>query len=393
MHNDTSLGRAAATAGSARAGKLRSPTRRSECLTASSACWEPGTLTIGLEGELDIATAPAFERLLRDVERDRWPTVAVDLRHLSFIDSSGTRVLLGANDRIGRLGGRMVFRHPSRAVRRTLAAIGVDGILDLTDAGDADRPPSGRAPQPPSALSLVPDLEPTAGPTLMDITNAVVSACKAHTGKGADASQGAPALQRALRRPARLDDRRRKHTGGRWPQRPRRGVTPPPAPARRRRHTVKCRGGHRPQRDCDPQPHRLRPQHRDRHLHPSPSGIAATGTGSRVGRIRTILRPGSWSAWEPLSSPAPARAWAGPRPALALPMSRSRFARAKPGVSRAVDHARGRRPTRKPWSGRWIPAHRDSVIPASAAASSRSGSRPAAPRCPLYGQDVRGVQR
>ena len=76
------------------------------------------------------------------------------------------------------------LRHPSRGVRRTLTAIGVDGILDLTDAGDADRPPSGRAPQPPSALSLVPDLEPTAGPTLMDITNAVVSACKAHTGKG-----------------------------------------------------------------------------------------------------------------------------------------------------------------------------------------------------------------
>ena len=184
MHSDASLGGAAATAGSARGGQAPFANTTVGDLTASSACWEPGTLTIGLEGELDIATAPAFERLLRDVERDRWPTVAVDLRHLSFIDSSGIRVLLGANDRIGRLGGRMVFRHPSRAVRRTLAAIGVDGILDLTDASDADRPPSGRAPQPPSALALVPDLEPAAGPTLMDVTNAVVSACKAHTGKG-----------------------------------------------------------------------------------------------------------------------------------------------------------------------------------------------------------------
>jgi hypothetical protein len=43
----------------------------------------------------------------------------------------------------------MVLRHASRAVRRTLAAIGVDSILDLTDPIDDDRPPSGRPPQRP----------------------------------------------------------------------------------------------------------------------------------------------------------------------------------------------------------------------------------------------------
>ena len=160
-------------------------------------------MTIGLEGELDIATAPAFERLLREVERDRWPTVVLDLRHLSFIDSSGIRALLAANDRIGRQGGRMVVRHPSRAVRRTLAAIGVDGILDLTDAVDEPRPLArsvaparpqgpqdvGRQPTPSRTgrarrSSPVSDVEPAAGPTLMEVTNAVVAACKAHTGKG-----------------------------------------------------------------------------------------------------------------------------------------------------------------------------------------------------------------
>ena len=153
MHNDTSLGRAAATAGSARGGQAPFANTTVGALTASSACWEPGTLTIGLEGELDIATAPAFERLLRDVERDRWPIVAVDLRHLSFIDSSGIRVLLGANDRIGRLGGRMVFRHASRAVRRSLAAIGVDGILDLTDAERCR--PTTIGPSPPAAVGAI----------------------------------------------------------------------------------------------------------------------------------------------------------------------------------------------------------------------------------------------
>jgi len=141
-------------------------------------------LTIGLDGELDIATAPTFEQLLGEVERDRWPTVVLDLRGLSFIDSSGIRVLLGAHNRIGRQGGRMVLCHATRAVRRTLAAIGVDSILELTDATDDDQGPSGGPPPPPSALSLVPVGEPVTGPTLMEVTNAVVTACKAHTGKG-----------------------------------------------------------------------------------------------------------------------------------------------------------------------------------------------------------------
>ena len=177
-------GRAAAFAGSARHGQAPFATLTVGHLTASSACSEPGTLTIGLDGELDIATAPAFERLLSDVERERWPTVVLDLQRLSFIDSSGIRVLLGAHDRIGRQGGRMVLCDASRAVRRTLAAIGVDSILGLTDVSDDDQGPSGGPPQPPSPLSLVPAREPVTGPTLMEVTNAVVTACKAHTGKG-----------------------------------------------------------------------------------------------------------------------------------------------------------------------------------------------------------------
>ena len=108
-------------------------TARMGHLTARSACSKQGTLTIGLDGELDIATAPALEQLLRELQGDQSPTVVLDLRHLSFIDSSGIRALLTANRRIGGLGGHLVVRHPARCVRRTLAAIGADRILDLAD--------------------------------------------------------------------------------------------------------------------------------------------------------------------------------------------------------------------------------------------------------------------
>jgi anti-sigma B factor antagonist len=179
-------------AASAASGQAAFPTKTMGHLTARSACSKPGTLTIGLDGELDIATAPGLEQLLTELERDRWATVVLDLRHLSFIDSSGIRALLTANRRIGRQGGRLVVRHPARCVRRTLAAIGADRILDLADAID-EPTPKGRVRRPhPGAHgskssgdeSLDSDSQPAAGPTLMEVTNAVVTACKAQTGKG-----------------------------------------------------------------------------------------------------------------------------------------------------------------------------------------------------------------
>jgi uncharacterized protein YbcI len=47
-----------------------------------------------------------------------------------------------------------------------------------------DNQPAGRSDRSPPTLSLVSDVEPASGPTLMEITNAVVAACKTHTGKG-----------------------------------------------------------------------------------------------------------------------------------------------------------------------------------------------------------------
>ena len=115
------------------AGEPRSPTRWPDSSRLLAGVRRRGPLAISLKGELDIATAPALEKLLGEVERERWSTVVFDLRRLSFMDSSGIPALLGANERIRGTGGRIVFRHASRHVRRTLAAIGIDHILDLTD--------------------------------------------------------------------------------------------------------------------------------------------------------------------------------------------------------------------------------------------------------------------
>jgi anti-sigma B factor antagonist len=66
-------------------------------------------VAMSLVGELDIATAPRLESELRSVEGGRPSVLVIDLRQLSFIDSTGLRLLIGADARAREDGRRMAF--------------------------------------------------------------------------------------------------------------------------------------------------------------------------------------------------------------------------------------------------------------------------------------------
>lgn len=88
-------------------------------------------------GELDIATAPmlesAFDAAFSDVAAEM---IVVDLRELSFIDSSGIHLLLRMN---GACAGvdRLRMINGSRAVERMLDLTGVRARLPII-SGDRD---------------------------------------------------------------------------------------------------------------------------------------------------------------------------------------------------------------------------------------------------------------
>jgi anti-anti-sigma factor len=63
---------------------------------------------VHLAGELDIATAPRLERLLRE-PRSQTRVIVLDLRNLAFIDSSGVHTILDACIRFRRAGRRMLL--------------------------------------------------------------------------------------------------------------------------------------------------------------------------------------------------------------------------------------------------------------------------------------------
>jgi len=90
-----------------------------------------GTIIVVLHGELDIATTPAAEEKLRDQENDGAEVIVLDLRGLTFIDSTGLRLLVAADSRAREAGHRLAIARGPEAVHRVLEITGLDGKLDL----------------------------------------------------------------------------------------------------------------------------------------------------------------------------------------------------------------------------------------------------------------------
>ena len=72
---------------------------------------------VRVSGEIDIATTPDVDDA---VARITTPHIVLDLSEVSFMGSSGLASLLRASRRAEELGGSLVLRAPSRAVRDLL---------------------------------------------------------------------------------------------------------------------------------------------------------------------------------------------------------------------------------------------------------------------------------
>lgn len=82
-------------------------------------------------GELDIATAEMLEHALRAAQESDAQTIVLDLSGLSFMDSTGLRVLLDFNERCGGETGRLRVIAGAPAVERLLDIVGLRERLPL----------------------------------------------------------------------------------------------------------------------------------------------------------------------------------------------------------------------------------------------------------------------
>ena len=85
-------------------------------------------------GELDIATTPELEEALADATRDGITEIVLDLRELTFMDSTGLRALAQANLRADERGIALSIIRGPRPIERVLEISGLAGLLPLVDA-------------------------------------------------------------------------------------------------------------------------------------------------------------------------------------------------------------------------------------------------------------------
>jgi anti-anti-sigma factor len=92
-----------------------------------------GQTLMALVGELDIASAPRFEEGLAAIEADTPGTLVLDLRRVDFIDSTGLRAVIAADERARTAGRRFVVVRGTAAVERVFNVTQLDQRLDIVD--------------------------------------------------------------------------------------------------------------------------------------------------------------------------------------------------------------------------------------------------------------------
>ena len=88
---------------------------------------------IAVVGELDLATAADLEAELLNVEAGDATAIVLDLSGLSFMDSTGARLVLQADARSRADSNRLTLRRGSRAVQRVFEISGIAERLPFVD--------------------------------------------------------------------------------------------------------------------------------------------------------------------------------------------------------------------------------------------------------------------
>jgi anti-anti-sigma factor len=92
----------------------------------------PDATVLVLEGELDVASAAELGREIDAANHER-SRVVMDLRGLSFMDSTGLRALVAASESVEAAGREFAVVRGPRQVERLLAVTRVAERLTIVD--------------------------------------------------------------------------------------------------------------------------------------------------------------------------------------------------------------------------------------------------------------------
>jgi len=99
-----------------------------ECEIGSVHAGEP--LVVTVRGEVDLATAPELESCIQRAFADAPGSVMLDLDGLTFIDSSGLRVLVALSKEARSRDASLTLRNVPRHAQRVLDLTGLSEWFD-----------------------------------------------------------------------------------------------------------------------------------------------------------------------------------------------------------------------------------------------------------------------
>jgi anti-sigma B factor antagonist len=97
----------------------------------------PDRVVLCLHGELDLASAPLLAQEIESASNEATAAMVVlDLMELRFIDSTGLRIVLTANERAQERGQEFALTRGSEQVQRLLSITGVGEHLRIIASPD-----------------------------------------------------------------------------------------------------------------------------------------------------------------------------------------------------------------------------------------------------------------
>lgn len=97
---------------------------------------ESDRVVLTLTGELDMANAPLLQSAVEEPPLAETKTVVLDLQGLSFLDSTGLRIILAARELCWRRGQEFAVTPGSQQVQRLLSVTGVGEHLRTLASAD-----------------------------------------------------------------------------------------------------------------------------------------------------------------------------------------------------------------------------------------------------------------
>jgi anti-anti-sigma factor len=117
----------------------RRPIRPTDGLFRCDVVHERARVRIALSGELDIASAPQLDQTLRTFLYTGFGRVVIDLRRLSFIDSTGLHLILRYAEAARRAELRFGLIPGPPAVQRIFELTGTNVLFDFEPAAPPSR--------------------------------------------------------------------------------------------------------------------------------------------------------------------------------------------------------------------------------------------------------------